>query len=262
MTDLPITKPTILGVAKHFSKAYDSYNQHATAQYVICQHLITKILPYLPSRQLDTVLEIGCGTGNLSKLLFENLRIDSIFLNDLYDKITKNLPNPHGKTHHIIGDVLAVALPHHLNLVTASSSLQWIDDVAQLYQKIHTHMASGGILAFSDFLPNNLHEIKSLTGRGLDYRSTDEQISLLNQAGFKLLHTSTSTQTLYFNDPMAVLHHLKLTGTTATNSGFIWNKTNLHAFKTAYQERFGVHTADGTWQYPLSYHASYFIAQK
>lgn len=53
-------------LATHFNQALSTYDLQALAQQAINQHLINLLLKHLPAGILGKVLEIGCGTGDLS----------------------------------------------------------------------------------------------------------------------------------------------------------------------------------------------------
>ena len=79
-----------LKVAQRFEKAAKSYTEHAVVQKQICRNLMQLMTNYLPQTTLDHVFEIGCGSGNLSQLLMQNLQIRQLFLNDLYSEVQQH----------------------------------------------------------------------------------------------------------------------------------------------------------------------------
>lgn len=55
---------------KHaFQKALNSYDEHALIQQKMNIKLMMHLQDYLPNGSLDSVLELGCGSGMLSTLL-------------------------------------------------------------------------------------------------------------------------------------------------------------------------------------------------
>lgn len=64
-----------------------------------------------------------------------------------------------------------------------------------------------------------MHEIRQLTGHGLDYLSVEELQALLSPH-FDILHAEEEVVTLPFPTPQAVLKHLKQTGVTGTEKGY------------------------------------------
>lgn len=250
-------------VALRFAQAGQSYTEHAVVQKQITQHLfdlIEKYCPELFSKHLENVLEIGCGSGNLTHLLIKKIQINYLILNDLYPEIQQHFLN-YQNLDYLIGDIEQLKFPQDLDLVASSSALQWINDLDGVLKKIHHSLNSQGFLCFSTFGQQNLKQIKSLTGQGLEYLSLENIQEKLQQHGFEILHISEQTQVLSFEHPKQILQHLKATGVTATASNFRWTKHSLQDFYSNYQQ-FLFPNEHGQQVYALSYHPIYCIARR
>ncbi|MFI8145475.1 malonyl-ACP O-methyltransferase BioC [Acinetobacter sp. ABJ_C5_2] len=240
-------------VAERFAKAGQSYSEHAVVQKQICQNLMGLLKQFCPST-MSRVFEIGCGSGNLTRLLVEAFQIEDLILNDLYAEVQQ----PFNHQEHLkwlIGDVETLELPQQLDMIVSGSALQWMQDLLRLLKRCNEALTDSGWLCFSTFGAKNLIEIKELTGQGLSYWSLENWTSALTQAGFEILHLSESQTQLYFDSPKAVLQHLKATGVTAT-AQHRWTKQSLQQFYQDY-ERFK--HAEG---YALTYHPIYCIARR
>lgn len=247
-------------VALRFAQAGQSYTEHAIAQKQICQYLMQLMLDHLPTRHQARVFEIGCGSGNLSHLLLQNLQIDQLILNDIYADVQRHFPQLQ-QIDWRIGDIEQLELPTQLNLVTSSSALQWMTDLRAVFNKIACALVQDGFFCFSIFGQKNLKEIKALTGQGLEYHTLPELEHVLGQSGFDVLHLSEQIKTLHFSHPKQVLQHLKATGVTATSTSHRWTKHSLQQFYHDYQQ-FSETDQQGQTQYLLSYHPIYCIARR
>lgn len=247
-------------VARRFAKATQSYNQQAFVQKDICFALIGLIRRFLTQEHLSKVLEIGCGSGNLTTLLLQKIQIDQLYLNDIYPEIEQHFID-FPEISFCIGDVEQIELPAHLDLVCSSSALQWMDDLAKLMSTINHALQPNGYFCFSTFGPDNLQQIKQLTGQGLSYLTMQEIQTMLIEQGFEILHLSEETKTLSFEHPKDILKHLKATGVTATASGHRWNKASLQSFYQDYQ-KYGYFDAMNQMKYPLTYHPIYCVARR
>lgn len=246
-------------VAQRFAQAQQNYDQHAWVQQKICQQLSKLIHCYLPHQSFDSVLDIGCGTGQLTQLLMQKLEMDQIYLNDLYPEIQSNFEE-NENAHFLIGDIETVALNKVFDLVVSSSALQWVRDLEQVIQKIKHHLKMDNLFCFSTFGTQNLEEMKQLTGCGLDYFNIIELRQILEKHGFEILYLAEDLEKIYFKHPKQVLEHLKATGVTATEERFRWTKTTLNQFYEGY-EAFAMER-QVYMRYPLTYHPIYCIARK
>ncbi|AKG16452.1 malonyl-ACP O-methyltransferase BioC [Moraxella bovoculi] len=240
-------------IAHNFKKAHATYDQSALVQHQMCQHLITLIQTRLPDASPKSILEIGCGVGNLTKLYHPLWQIDELYLNDLYD-----VHSAIDRAKLIIGDIEHIDLPR-VDMALSSSALQWVKDLPTLCHRIHHALSDASTFAFATFGQDNLHEMKTLTGIGLDYHSLDDIIQMLSEAGFDVIHTEQTPYTLYFDQPKQILRHIKETGVSVGSVG--WTKSSLAQFYENYRKKFAIFN-DGKWRYPLTYDAIYVVAVK
>lgn len=253
-------------VAQRFAKAGQSYVEHAVIQKQISAQLFEYLKAYCP-QSLASVLEIGCGSGNLTHLFQSHFQIEQLFLNDLYDDVEQhflnfksplNLPFVKGrpKVNWLIGDIEQLELPSGLDAVISSSALQWMVDLPALLQRIHSALKPNAYFCFSSFGPDNLTEIKQLTGQGLNYVDLDTLQQQLEQQGFELLFMQQDHKQRYFDHPKSILQHLKATGVTATAKSHRWTKQSLQQFYLDYEQ---FHDEQG---FHLTYHPIYVIARR
>lgn len=234
-------------VAQNFAKAHATYAKSAIVQQAMCHHLMKLMATHLPNAHPKRVLEIGCGVGNLTAIYTKRWRLDELYLNDLYDFGT------HHQAKRLIGDIESLDLPS-VDMVLSGSALQWIKDLPRLLSHIYHALPDSGVLAFSSFGKDNLHQIKTLTGVGLDYHSLDELVAMVRMAGFEIMQACEGRQTLYFDHPKDILRHIKDTGVSVGTQA--WTRSSLSAFYEGY-DRFA--TDKG---YPLTYDTLFVVAIK
>lgn len=246
-------------IAKRFDQAYHSYRTHATVQADMASRLMASLVAYSRRTHFGQVLEIGCGSGLLTDEFAKVCTADEMYLNDLYPQIRHNpKPSQLADAHYqyLIGDARTLALPDGLELIISGAAMQWMYPLDMLMDKLYQSLGAGGYVALSTFGPQNLWQIKHLTGQGLTYHSIDELSAILTQAGFGLDMMMEYEQTLSFDTPMAVLRHLQQTGVTATASQFRWTKQRLQAFCQEY------HAMSDEQGVALTYQPMLIIAHK
>ena len=241
-------------VAQRFAKAGQSYVEHAVVQKQISAQLFKYLKVYCP-QNLASVLEIGCGSGNLTHLFHSYFQVDQLFLNDLYEDVDQHFSTIENIAW-LIGDIEQLHLPQSLDAVISSSALQWMTDLPTLLHRIHDALKPNAYFGFSTFGSDNLTEIKQLTGQGLNYIDLQSLKRQLEQQDFQVLFIEQEVKQIYFDHPKSVLQHLKATGVTATAKSHRWTKQSLQKFYADYQQFYGEQG------FSLTYHPIYVIARR
>jgi malonyl-CoA O-methyltransferase len=246
-------------VTKRFTRAIETYNREATAQRTIAGRLSQLVSQHVSIPPYPRVLEIGCGTGFLTRHLVHDLPSAAFTVNDLcpemavcFDDLTATRP-----VTFLGGDAEQIALPRGQHLIVSSSALQWFVQPARFFARCHQLLEEEGYLAFSTFGPDNLQEVSALTGASLAYRTLAEWQTLL-APHYQVVDACEEHLTLTFATPLDVLYHLKRTGVTAVQPTHAWTRGDLAAFAPVYAERYSQEGGGVR----LTYHPLYLIAKK
>ena len=228
-------------IARHFASARD-YDQHAHIQQQTCHYLLANIA-YM---QQDSVLEVGAGSGQMTRLLAAHIHSQRWLINELCTEQTTILQSILPTAEIIIGDAETMELEGKHSLIISANAVQWFDEPLSFVTQSALRLQAGGQLLFNTFTPNNFLQIKTLTGQGLYYPdSTEWQLALVN-AGFENIELATQRIDLPFANPYAVLKHMKLTGVSTSQTQvqsnstqpFMWTKARLQQFESEYWQHF------------------------
>lgn len=195
--------------------SYDSLIRRAVPRYA---EMTERLMTYLPSDS-KRVLELGCGTGNLSLKLAERFPHSALTLVDASaemvgltrERVEARYPALSSAITYVVARFEELELPAgSFDLVTSSISLHHVRDKALLYERISALLADGGRFCFADQMrgdPESNHLVnweqwlafcrqsgnctaEELTGL-VDhadahdhYTPVSEHFSLLSRAGF------------------------------------------------------------------------------
>lgn len=238
-----------------FQKALNSYDEHALIQQKMNIKLMTHLQNYLPNLPLDSVLELGCGTGILSALLQKQISADYWLFNDLCDTRPQLAEKLLQTFDFYCGDAEYFPFSQQFDLIISASAVQWFHQPAAFITHCKTGLKTNGLLAVATFGEDNLKEVRHITNIGLSYPTLSQwQKWLAND--FELLWSGHFHTKLEFDTPLAVLKHLKNTGVTATNQTH-WTKKHLNNFIDDYCRAFRLLSG----RVCLTYHPLFFIAR-
>ena len=228
-------------IARHFASACD-YDQHAHIQQQACRALLANIA----YDKQDSVLEIGAGTGQMTRLLAAHIQSQHWLINELCIEQTATLQSILPTAQIAIGDAETLDFKGTHSLIVSANAVQWFDNPLSFVTQSASRLKAGGQLLFSTFTPNNFLQIKTLTGQGLTYPDNDKWQLVLDSAGFENIELLVQRFDLLFTSPYTVLKHMKLTGVstnrTQTQSAsaqpFMWTKARLQQFEQDYWQYF------------------------
>jgi malonyl-ACP O-methyltransferase BioC len=235
-------------IINRFARAVSTYETQATAQRTAAEALVN-----LLGRHLHTlaprVLEIGCGTGLLTRQMIARFAPSEMVLNDICPEMEicfTNVP----RTTFLPGDAQTLAWPGQFDVIVSSSAVQWFDDLRAFAKRCAAVMPKGGILAVSGFGPQTLKEVRELTGYGLNYPDFNAFTEAFSE-DFTLLESEPLVCAMQFESGWEVLRHLKETGVTATGAGReqLWTRRQLAKFVADYQRRFSNERGEVTLTY-------------
>lgn len=239
-------------IRKCFENAASTYESEGRIQSCIAERL-NRLIPYTEEVRKE-ILEIGCGTGKLSRLLIERFPRARFTLNDLSPEMQSCITGfPYGSCRFIAGDAEKMDFEGRYDLIVSASTIQWFTDLEDFLKRITGNLSDNGTLALSTFVAGNLPEIKALKASEMPYWESPE-LKRLFEKYFAVDLFEEEEYQLRFDTPVELLRHLKLTGVTGVSGPPRQQGLN---FIRRYREAFGEKQ-----EITLTYRPVYIIAHK
>jgi malonyl-CoA O-methyltransferase len=206
---------TKAAVAAAFSAAAETYDDGADVQRHVADTLARRIAA-LPLPPRPRILEIGCGTGFLSRALAA-LPHSDLLLTDIseamIDRCRETLGSA-GDARFLVMDGEAPSLAGGgFDLICASLVFQWFDDLPASLNRLAGLLASGGHLAFAILAAGSFkewhdaHSDAGLTAAAQNYPSAAELAHMLPGAAVTDIRLVR-----HYHDGLEFLDHLKQIG--------------------------------------------------
>lgn len=215
---------------KHsFSSATESYDEHAVLQREIGDRLVN----HLEFTKIDPkrILDIGCGTGYVTRLLCQRYKKADVTALDLSEGMVKatccahgrRLPW-HGRRYHVVSDGCSLPFTDgSFDLVTSNLAMQWVPEPMQMMREMRRVLAPNGLMIFSTFGRRTLSELRQAlalisherAGLVLPFPDVTSLGDSLMQLPIELPVTDTDIFTLTYPDTMALVRELKHIGASS-----------------------------------------------
>ena len=237
-------------ITDRFSKNFSTYDDNAFVQNIMASNL-TK---FVPVNNFNSVFEVGCGTGVLTKYIKSFFLYKSYTANDIVKESKKYVQKIIKDVNFVCGDIEQVKIDKKFDLIISNACLQWCNNLNATIIKLVNMLNKNGILAISIFGQQNLCEIKKLLNVSLNYPKIADIIN--NVDNCKTVYIGEEIKRIYFDSPIDIIKHFKQTGVNAVSS-VKFTKTTLKEFEIKYKKLFV-----GDEKCYITYNPIYVVLQK
>ncbi len=237
-------------IKTHFEKSMEKYDENAIVQKFMAEILASETASVKNS--FEKILELGCGTGLLTRCINEKIKYKSYTANDLTDRSKRYLDKILKKYDYICANAAKINPNTSYDLIISNAMFQWFKNLDEVLTKYKKMLNNDGILAFTTFSPENFQELKAVTGLTLDYKSQEELCAIVEK-NYRILKIESYKKVLEFKTPLELLYHMKNTGVNSLEN-HRWTFADVKEFCETYTKTYAKTT--------LTYTPILVIAQK
>jgi malonyl-CoA O-methyltransferase len=258
------------GIRRNFARRAATYDAHAQVQRLMADELVRRCGAAVTHAR--SILEIGCGTGYLTKalrLLNTQAQLVAVDLDVRLIQAARAKLEGDPRTAWLVADGETLSRGA-FDLIVSNSTFQWFGNPGETLRRYKECLAPGGILAFAVMGPWTFQELAASLRQSASklnggnsviipaagfLRQSDWQ-HLLGQAGFGEIHPAREVLTIDFPSVKDFLASLRATG--ATNP--VPRPLSPRLFRTLladYQARFATNGS-----IPVTYELIWILARK
>jgi tRNA (cmo5U34)-methyltransferase len=206
------SKARFIQIKEHFEKESAVFDKFFFKVMPCYEEMMQSLIDALPFNTKDRlrIVDLGCGTGNLSKkliLTYPNARIICIDMADNMLKMAKTKLKNNSNVTFLLSDILDFAYKGKYDVVVASMVLHHIEskDKPRFYRKIYNSLSKRGVFFCIDiFLSsnNNLQKLYMdkwktfMKSNGLTKKKIDDMI----------FRHQREDRPVVFEDELAIIH--------------------------------------------------------
>jgi len=195
-------------VAQEFSRFANDYSQYN----IIQRDVAKKLLSLLPNKKYKTILDIGCGSGEIYKNLIAN---DIDFEEFTGVDISKEMLSLHPKAEHITlveddfndKDRFRSLMLRRYDLVLSSSAIQWSSDLDATLESISLLSLE---FYFAIFTSRTFHTLHQISGIESPIYSSERLSTVIDR--YYSATYETIRYKLHFDSTYDMLRYIKLSG--------------------------------------------------
>ena len=211
-------------IAHNFSKASQSYDKYADIQHT-CGTELSQLIPQ--DSCPGTILELGCGTGNLTLSLATKYPTAQIVALDFSAEMIAVARNKETNSNNITW--LHESLENFLelseqkfDLIITNATLQWLANMADTFKGINKALSTQGIFLATIFGPQSLKELDSALQACGQQQNKVAAKKFMNKTELEKLtkqyfSTGNCQQTIYHKTYQSLHHLLRQIKRTGTN---------------------------------------------
>lgn len=248
-------------VAQRFDRAASTYDSYAEFQRVVLERLT----PLIPCRSVESVLDLGTGTGQALSYLSSLQPTLSVGLDLSMQMLEKARQTSSSTTAFICADAESLPFADQVFELTFSSlAMQWCLNAQALFSELFRVTKPGGFLVFSTLCKGSMPEIEK-AWQGIDdaphinqYRDLAELDDYLVGSRWKIVSSQLATVPMWFKSPEDAIDSLKKVGASLVVAG--QNKAMpISKWKTFIRQYEQQRESAGV---PLRYQVAFVVVQK
>jgi len=254
-------------LSSYFSRSARQYDRHANLQREIAATLADR---FIVGEEPRSILELGCGTGFLTRQLidrFSNATIDAIDISGEMIRLARHML-PSRRVQWYVADMNLFQSGQTYDLIASSTALHWGEPLDALIRQVKDQLGPAGKLVVAVMSSGTLSELHQIRQEVAPHKTPARELPSagklaehVSDARMNVISSTTETYQLTYSSPAEFLKSLRQTGFTggpfSHRKADILVRAELSALQRLYQQRYAT-ACGGVY---ATYKATFLVAE-
>lgn len=233
-------------IEKNFSRYAECYDRYSSIQNMCASELISRVAIDNAAK----ILDVGCGTGNYTKLLkdkFPSAQIKAVDISaNMVDMARKKLLQEN--IEFIVADAEKSDFKEKFDLISSNAAYQWFEDLKNTLSRYKDMLNEGGFISFSIFGPLTFCELnaslKESIGKDISLNSSSflsrRSLANLMKNHFRDVEVKEKIYREKYSALPELIRKIKCTGTRGSGleRDNFWTPGQMRNLERIYKEKF------------------------
>ncbi|WDV46130.1 malonyl-ACP O-methyltransferase BioC [Clostridiaceae bacterium M8S5] len=146
---------------RRFSRNAKQYNKYSNVQKIMGDELLNNIRDMTNKANVNNILEIGCGTGYLTKAILKHFPNAHITAVDIAPGMIEHVRNTinNNNISFVCDDIETIALKQKYDLIISNATFQWFNSMHKTIANLLGNLNKNGTMIFSTFGNHTFKEL-------------------------------------------------------------------------------------------------------
>lgn len=157
-------------LSNRFGASSNSYENVTPVQETMGLRLLTQVQHMMSGGNVHKILELGCGTGRLTRRLAEIYPEAVIVAVDISPEMIAHARKQYPQAHYVVADAedYVFELQQEFDLIISNATIQWFEKLEATLKKTKSLLAPGGLLAIATFGERTFIELVTAFNQAYD----------------------------------------------------------------------------------------------
>lgn len=258
-----------LALSNRFGASSNSYENVTPVQEAMGLRLLTQVQQRMSGKSVHKILELGCGTGRLTRRLAELYPEAVIVAVDISPEMIAYARKQYPQAHYVVADAedYVFELQQQFDLIISNATIQWFEKLEATLIKTKSLLVSDGLLAIATFGEKTFIELATAFNQAYDLNRMQRRSHVVAMPAVEDLRSILPGATLIedhfhsaFKDVRAFMKSIKDAGAvnSLSNRQAI-SKTILSSMTDIYNNTYRQHESGCVL---ATYHSCYLLYQQ